>query len=92
MNLKIIDEQKCRFWLVYLGGMAFLSFLQVICGVGSPVAIQTKVAMPPAFTRWLMGASLITGGSAKEKQRQISKSCIDPQTQSERFPKGPHHS
>ena len=51
--------------------MGFLSFLQVICGVGSPVAIQTKAAIPPAFTLWLWGASLITGGSAKEKQRQF---------------------
>ena len=56
----------------YLCGMGFLSFLQVICGVGSPVAIQTKAAIPPAFTFWLMGASLITGGSAKnEKQTRM---------------------
>ena len=48
--------------------MGFLSFLQVICGVGSPVAIQTKAAIPPAFTLWLCGASLITGGSAKKTQ------------------------
>ena len=57
---------------LYLGGMAFLSFLQVICGVGSPVATQTKAAIPPAFTLWLMGASLITGGSAKKNRQMLN--------------------
>ena len=42
----------------------------MIFGKGSPVAMQIKAAIPPAFTFWLIGASLITGGSATNKKEQ----------------------
>ena len=42
----------------------------MIFGSGSPVAMQIKAAIPPAFTFWLIGASLITGGSATNKKEQ----------------------
>ena len=32
--------------------------------------MQIKAAIPPAFTFWLIGASLITGGSATNKKEQ----------------------
>lgn len=49
----------------------FPFFLQVMWGVGSPVATQRKAAIPPARTIWSRGASRMTGGSEKQTKKQF---------------------